>query len=110
MQTPQNSFDKGKLLQSSTITSQSRNSTAQLRNGGAPGITVFPPEAFKYLEGENRKQVYMFVVDFWEGRADYDQWHKGLGVMVPKKGDLSNPNKWRGINLMDECSKMFHAS
>ena len=27
--------------------------------------------------------------------------------MVPKKGDLSDPNKWRGINLVDVCSKLF---
>ena len=27
--------------------------------------------------------------------------------MVPKSGDLSDPNKWRGINLMDVCSKIF---
>ena len=26
---------------------------------------------------------------------------------MPKKGDLSDPNKWRGINLMDLCSKIF---
>ena len=26
--------------------------------------------------------------------------------MVPKKGDLSYPNKWRGINLMDVRSKI----
>ena len=46
---------------------------AKLRNGGAPGITEVPPEAFKCLEGENQKQVYLFVVDFWEGRGDYAQ-------------------------------------
>ena len=44
---------------------------AKLRCSGAPGITEVPPEAFKCLEGENKKQVYLFVVDFWEGRADY---------------------------------------
>ena len=53
----------------------------KLRCGSAPGITEVPPEVFKYLEGENRKQVYLFVVDFWDGRSDYDQWHQGLGVM-----------------------------
>jgi len=26
---------------------------------------------------------------------------------VPKSGDISNPNKWRGINLMDVSSKIF---
>ena len=49
----------------------------------------------------------MCIVKFWEGRADYAQWHQGLGVMVPKKGDLRDPNKWRGINLMDVCSNFF---
>ena len=46
-----------------------------------------------------------FIVDFWEGNADYWEWHAGLGVVVPQKGDLSDPNKWRGINRMDVCSK-----
>ena len=93
-----------------TIILPSKNLTEQLPklwNGGAPGITEVPPEAFKCLEGENRKQVYLYIVEFWEGRADYAQWYQGLGVMVPQKGDLSNPNKWRGINLMDVCSKIF---
>jgi len=27
--------------------------------------------------------------------------------MVPKKGYLSYPNKWRGINPMHVCSKIF---
>ena len=46
-------------------------------------------------------------MDFWNNDADYWEWHTGLGVLVPKKGDLSYPNKWRGINLMDVCSKIF---
>jgi hypothetical protein len=25
--------------------------------------------------------------------------------ILPKSGDLSNPNKWRGIALLDICSK-----
>ena len=66
-----------------------------------------PPDAFKCLDGINRKQVYHYIVDFWENDADYWEWHTGLGVLVPKKGDLSDPNKWRGINLMDVCLKIF---
>ena len=26
---------------------------------------------------------------------------------VPKSGDISDPNKWRGVMLMDVCSKIF---
>ena len=78
-----------------------------MKNGKAAGITGVPPDAFKCLDGENRKQVYHYIVDFWENDADYWEWHTGLGVLVPKKGDLSDPNKWQGINLMDVCSKCF---
>ncbi len=28
-------------------------------------------------------------------------------VCVPKSGDLSDPNKWWGVMLMDVCSKIF---
>ena len=73
----------------------------------APGVTGVPAEAFKCLDSKNRKQVYFVVVDFWEGNADFWEWHSGLGVMIPKKGDLSDPNKWRGIHLMDVCSNIF---
>ena len=56
------------------------------QNNGASGVMEVPPEAFKCLEGKNKKQVYLFVVDFWEGKADYWQWHIGMGIMVPQKG------------------------
>ena len=76
---------------------------SKLRNNKASGVTGVPAEAFKCLDGEHRKQVYFYIVNFWEGEADYWEWHAGLGVMVPQKEDLSDPNKWRGINLMDVC-------
>jgi hypothetical protein len=39
--------------------------------------------------------------------TSYEGWHKHQCVPVPKKGDLSDLNKWRGIMLMDMCSKVF---
>ena len=39
--------------------------------------------------------------------ADQEQWHQSQCVPVPKSGDLSDPNKWRGIMLMDVGSKIF---
>ena len=70
-----------------------KKATMKLKNGKAPGITGVPPDAFKLLNDENLRFVHGFVVDFWNDNADYWQWHIGLGVMVPKKGDLSDPNK-----------------
>ena len=38
---------------------------------------------------------------------DFEEWHEGQVVVVPKSGDLSYPNKWRGVNLMDIGSKIL---
>ena len=35
------------------------------------------------------------------------EWHEGQVVPVPKIGDLSDPNEWRGVNLMDIGAKVF---
>ena len=51
--------------------------------------------------------VHRHVCEFFEGTVDHEGWHKNQCIPVPKKGDLSNPNKWRGIMLMDMCSKVF---
>ena len=82
-------------------------SDKNLKNDKAPGVTGVPPNAFKCLNGEHKRTVFQYVNNFWDEKADYWEWHQGLGILVPKKGNLSNPNKWRGINLMDLCSKNF---
>ena len=45
--------------------------------------------------------------NFFLGTADYEQWYRSQGVPVLKTGDLSDPNKWRGVMLMDVCLKIF---
>ncbi len=66
-----------------------------------------PPEAFKAMSSANSQHVFEYVNQFFMGEAGYKQWHHSQCVPVPKRGDLSNPNKWRGIVLMDVCSKIF---
>jgi hypothetical protein len=55
----------------------------------------------------NLKHVYKHVNDFFLGTADSNQWQRSQCVPVPKSGDLSDPNKWKGVMLMDVCSKIF---
>ena len=38
---------------------------------------------------------------------DFEEWNKGQVVPVPKSGDLSDPNKWKGVNLMDIGSNIL---
>jgi len=79
----------------------------KLKNDKAPGLNGIPPEAYKAMDGECRTQVFKQVCDFFDGKEDYNGWHKSQCIPVPKSGDLSNPNKWRGVMLMDVCSKIF---
>ncbi len=79
----------------------------KLKNAKAPGLTGVLPEAFKAMSAGNLRHVYNHCNDFFLRIADIEQWHRSQCVPVPKSGDLSDPNKWRGVMLMDVCSKIF---
>ena len=42
---------------------------------------------------------------YFEGNYDIKEWQVGSLTILLKKGDLSNPNNWRSINLLDVISK-----
>ncbi len=79
----------------------------KLKNAKAAGLTGVPPEAFKAMSTANLCHVYKHCNDFFLGIANHEQWHCSQCVPFPKSGDLSDPNKWRGVMLMDVCSKIF---
>ena len=53
------------------------------------------------MTAENLLHLLDFIVEFWEDRLDFVEWHEWQVVPVPKSGDPFDPNKWRGVNLMD---------
>jgi len=77
-----------------------------LDNHKAPGLNGLTIEAIKALDTSNRSVLFNIVDRFFEGEIDIDEWHWGNLRALPKKGDLSNPNNWRGINLLDVTSKI----
>ncbi len=79
----------------------------KLKQGKAPGLNGIPPEALKVMSNTPQRTVHKHVSNFFEGKTDHEGWHKSQCVPVPKKGDLSDPNKWQRIMLMDMCSKVF---
>ena len=79
-----------------------------LANNKAAGENGVSPNAIKALNDENRRYIFHFIVEFWEDSKDYESWHSGLLVLVHKAGkEKSDPNNWRGINLMDVISKVM---
>ncbi len=79
----------------------------KLKNGKSPGLNGILPEAYKAMNGKMRQCVNQYVLDFFKGKENYMEWHQSQCVPVPKLGDLSDPNKWQGVMLMNVCSKVF---
>ena len=92
----------------SPITYEEVNAAINKLNAGKePGLNGVPPEALKAMGTEMRQRIHEYVAEFFEGKVDHEGWHRSQCVPVPKKGDLSDPNKWRGVMLMDVSSKVF---
>lgn len=56
------------------------------------------PGGFEILKG--------FVRDFWDSEMAPDEWVTLQLAVLPKKGDLSDPNNLRGIALMEAAPKL----
>ena len=82
-------------------------SVTELTNDKSPGLNNVPPNAFKAMTQENLIHFFELIIEFWEDRLDFTEWHEGKVVPVPKSGDLSDTKKWRGVNLMDIGAKLF---
>ena len=78
-----------------------------LKNEKAPGLNGVPPEAFKAMDDECKRYIFGYINKYWDNKKDCEGWHNSQCVLVPKSGDISNPNKWRGVMLMDVMSKIL---
>ena len=77
-------------------------------NGKSPGDNGVSSDVIKALKGDNSIRLYHWIVEFWEGRQDYESWHSGLLVIIHKAGKAKDdPNNYRGVNLMDVISKVL---
>ncbi len=95
------------LIDNPIIFEEVKQAINKLKQGKAPGLNGVPLEALKAMDNVSRRTVHCHVCVFFEGTVIHEGWHRGQCIPVPKEGDLSDPNKWRGIMLMDMCSKVF---
>ena len=74
----------------------------------SPGKNGVSPNMIKALDDTNRRVLFMFMCDWMENEdMVFDDWLESRLVPLPKKGDLHDLNNWRGINLIDVCSKVM---
>ena len=78
-----------------------------MTNDKAPRINGNPPNDFKSMSEENLRHRFDFITDFCKDKVDFKEWHEGQVVPVPKSVILSDPTKWRGVNLIDIGAKVL---
>ena len=98
-----------------------------MANGKAAGPSGVTPDALKAMvwreeglkDGEDEDEVdnddadhlasviHSLLLDFWESKLDFESWKRGILAPVPKTGDLSNPNKWRPVCLLETTYKVL---
>jgi hypothetical protein len=79
----------------------------ELKMGKAPSIDNVVPEALKIDPDLIAKISEPLLKEIWEQEELPNQWTKGIIIKLPKKGDLTNCNNWRGITLLSSSSKIL---
>ena len=81
-------------------------------NGKAPGIDGIPSEILKLAEDEElpdqiwQRYIFNFVNTIWNTEYIPNHLLLVLVVPIPKKGDLKDPNNYRGISLIPTIIKV----
>lgn len=76
--------------------------------GKAPGENGIPAEVYKALITDDGTLGILeeIVTDFWASEEAHEDWLTGRLKVLPKKGNLKDPNNWRGIMLLDIGAKI----
>ena len=80
----------------------------KMKNGKAGGESGVLPEMVKAVccEEDFVEMLVDLVKEVWsEGKVPAD-WYDAMLVPIPKKGDLSQCDNWRGIALLDVVGKV----
>ena len=77
-----------------------------MKKGKAPGIDSLQAELFKADVITASKVFTDLFAKIWDHETIPKDWSKGLISKIPKKGDLSNCDNWRGITLLSIPSKV----
>ena len=85
-----------------------QNALGKLKCGKASGETGILPEMLKTACGtaEFMKRLLELVSDVWRECKVPTDWCDAVLVPIPKKGDLSSCDNWRGIALLDVVGKV----
>ena len=70
---------------------------AKLANEKSHGLNGVPPDAFKALSNQNIDILLNFYTSYCKGKIDFDKWHEGCVVPVPKKWQPLGPKNGEAL-------------
>ena len=84
-----------------------RAALKSMKNGKAAGCDDIPVEILKADVTTTTDVLYQLFNKIWEKEEIPEEWRSGLLVKLPKKGDLTRCENWRGITLLCITSKVL---
>ena len=78
-----------------------------MKSGKASGLDGVSADMLKAEETMTPKLLRDILGNIWISEVTPASWTTGLIVKLPKKGDLSDCNNWRGITLLSITSKIL---
>jgi hypothetical protein len=90
-----------------TSCSQKRKATRKVKNNKARGTDNIQAKMNKESETISVEMLYALFSKIWDEERVPEQWREGIIVKLPKKGDLTQCNSSRGINLRSVPGKVM---
>ena len=81
----------------------------KIKNGKAGGSSGILPEMVKIacLDTDLLERLLALTHTVWKEKSAPKEWTDAILIPIPKKGDLSNCDNWRGISLLDVVGKVI---
>ena len=84
-----------------------KSTIKNLKNHKATGDDGISGEMLKAADDTSLNHLLYLFNQIWQNESPPQQWKNGIIVKLPKKGDLSDCNNWRGITLLSIPGKVF---
>ncbi|KAI0235174.1 hypothetical protein LSAT2_014355 [Lamellibrachia satsuma] len=84
-----------------------KKAIAHMKNGKVAGPDGIPAEALKADVNTSVEMLYC-LFEIWEKEEIPAEWKEGYLIKIPKKGDLSHCDNYRGITLLSVPGKVLN--
>ena len=78
-----------------------------MKSGKVPGIDSITADLLRVDTDTTVKVLHELFNKIWEEESVPEDWLRGLIIKLPKKGDLTSCENWRGITLMSIVAKVL---